>query len=236
MDSSANCNLCGNCIKACPNDAISITVRKPTHELWFLRNPKIEESFLAMAIMGIVIIQNVTMLPGWADALAWMNRTTGITSYPVIFTAVFAVGVSIPVALLTLAAKVASAGNLESTFKNFARFGYALIPLDVAAHLAHNMFHLLAEGGSVISTVGTLFGGHYTGSAMLVGNGPIQVLQYTFLALGLAGSLYTLRAITHRRYRTPARRRFTMIPFSILIGILTALNVVMFMYPMAHRM
>ncbi|HEY5178476.1 MAG TPA: 4Fe-4S binding protein, partial [Dermatophilaceae bacterium] len=177
MDSSANCNLCANCIKSCPNDAITITVRKPTKELWFLRNPKIEESFLAMAIMGIVIIQNVTMLPGWSDALTWMNRTTGITSYPVIFTAVFAVGVSIPVALLTLAAKVASLGNLEGTFENFARFGYALIPLDVAAHLAHNMFHLLAEGGSVISTVGTLFGGHYTGSAMLVGNGPIQVLQ-----------------------------------------------------------
>jgi ferredoxin len=236
MDSSANCNLCANCIKACPNDAISITVRKPTKELWFLRNPKVEESFLAVAIMGIVIIQNVTMLPGWADALAWVNKTTGITNYPIIFTAVFAVGVSIPVALLTLAAKVASAWNLESTFKNFARFGYALIPLDVAAHLAHNMFHLLAEGGSVISTVGTLFGGHYTGSAMLVGSGPIQVLQYTFLALGLAGSLYTLRAITHRRYLTPARRRFTMLPFSVLIGILTALNVIMFMFPMAHRM
>src|SRR5450631_67477 len=206
MDSSANCNLCGNCIKACPNDAITITVRAPTKELWFLRNPKIEESFLAMAIMGIVIIQNVTMLPAWTDALAWVNRTTGITSYPVIFTAVFAVGVSIPV------------------------------PLDVAAHLAHNMFHLLAEGGSVISTVEALFGGKYNGSTMLVGNGPIQVLQYTFLALGLAGSLYTLRAITHRRYLTATRRRFTMLPFSVLIGILTALNVVMFMYPMAHRM
>jgi ferredoxin len=236
MDSSANCNLCANCIKSCPNDAITITVRPPTRELWFLRNPKIEESFLAMAIMGIVIIQNVTMLPGWGDALAWMNRTTGITSYPVIFTAVFAVGVSIPVALLTLAAKIASAGNLEGTLKNFARFGYALIPLDVAAHLAHNMFHLLAEGGSVISTVGALFGGHYTGPTMLVGNLPIQVLQYTFLALGLVGSLYTLRAITDRRYLSPARRRSTMVPFSVLIGILTALNVVMFMYPMAHRM
>jgi hypothetical protein len=71
---------------------------------------------------------------------------------------------------------------------------------------------------------------------MHVGNSPIQVLQYTFLALGLIGSLYTLRAITHRRYLTPTRRRFTMVPFSVLIGVLTALNVVLFMYPMAHRM
>jgi ferredoxin len=236
MDSSANCNLCGNCVKACPNDAITLTVRTPTKELWFLRNPKIEESFLAMAIMGIVVIQNVTMLPVWTTVLDAVNRATGITSYPVIFTAVFAVGVSIPVALLALAAKVASWGNLEGTTRNFARFGYALIPLDVAAHVAHNLFHLLAEGKSVFYTVGALFGGHASGSSALVGNGKIQVLQFTLLALGLLGSFYTLRRIAYRRYLTPARRRTTLIPFTVLIGVLGALNVVMFMYPMAKRM
>jgi polyferredoxin len=236
MQDSANCNLCANCIKSCPNDAISITVRKPTKELWFLRNPKIEESFLAMAIMGIVLIQNVTMLPVWTDALAIVKDTTGITSYPVIFTVLFAVAVSIPVALLALAAKIASLGNLESTLRNFARFGYALIPLDVAAHVAHNLFHLLAEGGSVFYTVGALFGGQAEGSPALAGNGTIQILQYLLLALGLAGSLYTARQIAHRRYRTPARRRSTLIPFSVLIVVLGALNAVMFLSPMAHRM
>jgi len=236
MDSSANCNLCANCIKACPNDAITLTVRPPTKELWFLKTPKIEESFLAMAIMGIVIIQNVTMLGVWSDMLAWVDQTTGITSYPVIFTAVFAVGVSIPVALLALAAKVAARGNLESTFKNFARFGYALIPLDVAAHVAHNLFHLLAEGNSVFYTVTALFGAHNSGPTALVGNGTIQVLQFALLALGLAGSLYTVKRIAHRRYLTPGRRLSTMVPFTVLIGVLAALNVAMFMVPMTHRM
>ncbi len=236
MEDSANCNLCANCVKSCPNDAISLTVRRPTKELWFLRNPKIEESFLAMAIMGIVIIQNVTMLQLWEDVLAWVEQATGITSYPVIFTAVFAVGVSIPVALLALAAKVAARGNIESTFKNFARFGYALIPLDVAAHVAHNLFHLLAEGKSVFYTVGALFGQHSEGSAALVGNGTIQILQFAILALGLAGSVYTARRIAYRRYLTPARRRATLIPFTTLIAVLAALNVAMFLFPMAHRM
>jgi polyferredoxin len=236
MEDSANCNLCANCIKSCPNDAITLTIRQPTKELWFLRNPKIEESFLAMAIMGIVIIQNVTMLPVWTDALAAVKDATGITSYPVIFTALFALAVSMPVALLALAAKVASLGNLESAVRNFARFGYALIPLDVAAHVAHNLFHLLAEGGSVLITVGALFGGQSTGSPALVGNGTIQVLQYLLLALGLAGSLHTARRIAHRRYLTPARRRSTLVPFSVLIVVLGALNAAMFLYPMTHRM
>ena len=236
MDTGANCNLCANCIKACPNDAITLTVRRPTKELWFLRTPKIEESFLAMAIMGIVIIQNVTMLNVWDDVLARVNQVTGITSYPVIFTVVFAMGVSVPVALLALAAKVAARRNLETAVKNFARFGYALIPLDVAAHVAHNLFHLLAEGGSVFHTVGALFGQQATGSAALVGNGTIQILQFALLAAGLAGSLYTARRIAHRRYLTPARRRSTLIPVTILIAVLAALNVAMFLFPMAHRM
>jgi len=111
MEDSANCNLCGNCIKACPNDAITLTARQPPKELWFLRNPKVEESFLAMAIMGIVLIQNVTMLQLWTGVTDWVTRVTGISNSAVIFTAVFAVGVSVPVALLALAAKVAARGS-----------------------------------------------------------------------------------------------------------------------------
>jgi hypothetical protein len=62
------------------------------------------------------------------------------------------------------------------------------------------------------------------------------MMQFALLALGLVGSFYTVRRIAHRRYLTPARRRSTLIPFTVLIGVLGALNVVMSMYPMAHRM
>jgi polyferredoxin len=237
MDTGADCNLCGNCIKACPNDAIQIQVRKPTSELWFIRNPKIEESFLAMAIMGIVLIQNLTMLGIWNDFLAFIADTTGMSNYAVVFTLAFAAAVALPVGLLTAAAKVASRGNLESTRGNFARFGYALIPLDVAGHIAHNLFHLLAEGKVVIYTVGGLVGaGPHEGSTALVGNSTIRVLQYLVLATGIALSVYTAQRITNRRYRTAARRRSTFAPYAAVILVLAALNVWMFALPMVHRM
>ena len=236
MDSSANCTLCGNCVKNCPNDAITLTLRPPTKELWFIRSPKIEESFLAMAIMGIVLIQNVTMLKLWEEILSSAKRITGLTSTPAIFTAVFAVGVMLPVALLSLAAKVASGQNSENVIQNFARFGYALIPLDIAGHVAHNLFHLLAEGKSVYYSVATLFGSHSTGSAEIAGAKTIQFLQFTILALGLWGSLYTAHRITARRYTDAPSRRATFRPYAILICSLTTLNVAMFLFPMAHRM
>lgn len=237
MEDSANCNLCANCIKACPNDAIQVRLRKPTSELWFITKPKLEHSALAMAIMGIVLIQNVTMLEVWNDVLAWIEATTGITNYAVIFTAAFAVAVTVPVALLAIASRVASTRNLEDTRTNFARFGYALIPLDVAGHLAHNLFHLLAEGKSVVFTVAALFGRQASGAdPALVSTGTIQVLQFALLALGLAASVYAARRIAHRRYRTVERRRATLAPYLVIIVLLGAINVWMFLLPMAHRM
>ena len=239
MDSNANCTLCANCVKSCPNDAITLTVRAPTSELWFVRTPKIEESFLAMAIMGIVLIQNITMLGIWTDVLDWMATTTGITNSAAIFTLAFATAVTMPVAVRGVASRIAAGRNVESTVANFARFGYALIPLDVAGHLAHNLFHLLAEGKSVFYTVGTLIGtgtGTHSASTALVGAGTIRALQFVLVALGAAASLYTAYRLAWRRYRTPRRRAGTVVPYAAVILAFAAVNVWLFTMPMAMRM
>ena len=236
MESSANCTLCANCIKNCPNDAITLTLRPPTKELWFIRKPKIEESFLAMAIMGIVLIQNITMLEVWEDILNGVENLTGVTNTALIFTGVFALGVTLPVTLLTLSARIAARYNTENWVKNFARFGYALIPLDIAGHVAHNLFHLLAEGKSIYYSVASIFGSNASGSAAIVGNETIQIMQFVILGLGLWGSLYTARRIAFRRYSNLNVRRATLTPYVILIGSLTAVNVGLFLLPMAHRM
>ncbi|HET9945052.1 MAG TPA: 4Fe-4S binding protein, partial [Actinomycetes bacterium] len=200
MDSSADCNLCANCIKACPHDAITLTLRPPTRELWFVRRPRIEESLLAMAIMGIVLIQNVTMLTVWDDVLDAVAATTRVTQPAVVFTVAFVLAVAFPVGLLLAASRVAAPASKESVRANVARFGYALIPLDIAAHLAHNLFHLLAEGGSVVTSVGGLVGLGGPATPAVVGTGTIQVLQYLLLAAGTAASVYTAYRIARARH------------------------------------
>lgn len=236
LDSMANCNLCANCVKSCPHDAIAITVRPPAKELWLVGRARIEESFLAMAIMGIVLIQNLTMLTVWQDALDWIASTTGITSHAVVFTVAFVVAVSLPVGLLALASWVAAPESRESVRQNFARFGYALIPLDVAAHVAHNLFHLLAEGKAVLFTVGGLFGEGGSGSAAVVGNGTIAVLQYSLLATGVALSVFTARRISaHRHGDGPVARRVAA-PTVVVVLLFGLVNAVLFALPMAHRM
>ena len=237
MDSNAACNLCAECVKSCPNDAITISVRKPTSELWFIRKPKVEESFLAMAIMGIVLIQNLTMLEVWNQGLGWLEGATGITSKAAIFTPAFAIAIGAPVALLAVAAWIAGRRNPESTWQNFARFGYALIPLDVAGHVAHNLFHFLGEGGAIVATTAALVGiTRAEGSTALLPLPAIQALQFGLLALGIGTSLYAVWRIAKKRYQAPRNLHWTLAPFGAMVAVLAVLNIGMFMLPMAHRM
>jgi hypothetical protein len=237
MVSSANCNICANCIKNCPNDSIQLTLRPPTKELWFIRKPKIEEAFLSAVIMGIVFVQNVTMLEVWGSILAWLEAITGTTSYYVTFSITFLVSMLIPISLLGLASWVARKFNGETVLQNFTRFGYALIALDMAGHIAHNLFHLLAEGKSIIFTGLALIGkslGHDLSPALVSPN-IIQMLQFGLIALGFAGSLYVVYRITRSSYPTE-KVWATFTPYAVLMVILGVLNIWLFILPMAMRM
>ena len=236
MSSSANCVLCGDCIKNCPNDSIQLTLRPPTKELWFVHKPKVEAAFLAAVIMGIVFVQNVTMLDVWGSMLAWLETITGTTSYYVNFTITFLAAIILPVSLLAWASVVAAKSNKASFADNFTRFGYAIIALDLSAHIAHNLFHLLAEGKSILYTGLALFGVDSHGAAAaLVSTPTIQVLQFGLVGLGVLGSLYIVYRTAQSHYQDDAVWA-TFRPYAVLMGGLGLLNIVLFTLPMSMRM
>ena len=237
MESNANCTLCANCVKSCPNDSLTLTLRPPTSELWFVRKPKVAEAFLAVVIMGIVFVQNVTMLEGWQGVLAWLEQTVGTNNYAVTFTITFLLAMALPVTLMTLTALAAGRLNGASLARNFAMFGYAIIPLDVAGHVAHNLFHLFAEGKAVWFTA-LLLAGQQTGetSPALLPTGVIQALQYILVALGILGSLYAAYRIARSNFGAAQTTWRTFAPYAALIAVLGAINVYLFILPMAMRM
>nr|WP_315990296.1 4Fe-4S binding protein [Desulforamulus aquiferis] len=236
MDNNARCNFCGYCVKNCPNDSISVSARVPSKELWFIRKPKLEESFLAIVILGIVLVQNITMLEVWADIQQFLGKMLGTDSFSVIFTAAFIIAMAIPALLVYLTSWVASLKNSDTPLMNITRFGYALIPIDFAGHMAHNLFHLLAEGKSVIYTGLALFGIKHEGaSPALVSMETIVFLQYALLALGTIGSIYTAYRIAKASYKKE-QIVGSVVPFTILMLGLVAFNIYLFLLPMSHRM
>ena len=237
MDSMARCNLCANCIKTCPNDSIQLSTRVPSKGLWFIRKPKFEESFLAIIIMGIVFVQNITMLEVWKKMLASLENFVGTKNYFVTFTITFIIAMAIPVLALYISSYASKLANRRSTLENFARFGYALIPLDLAGHIAHNLFHLLAEGKSVIFTFVALFGVETHGqSAAIVSEPTIQMLQFALIALGTFGSIFTAYKISKSNFESEGTTVSSFVPFAVLSLILGAINIYLFILPMAMRM
>jgi hypothetical protein len=186
--------------------------------------------------MGIVFVQNVTMLEIWESMLKWLENVTGTTSYAVTFSITFATAIIIPVALLGLTSWIASKFNKATLVENFARFGYAIIALDMAGHIAHNLFHLLAEGKSILYTGMALFGMEIHGaSPAILSMQEIQWLQFGLIALGFIGSLYTAYRISQSNH-SGEKVWGTFAPFAVLMVVLTIMNVVLFTLPMAMRM
>ncbi len=231
MDSSAECNICGNCVKNCPNDSIRLSLRVPTKELWGLKNPKLEHASLAAVIMGIVFVQNITMLEIWEDILSIISTFTGTTNYQVNFTIAFIFSMALPILLLLGAAKLATVlGMPNSVKKNFTLFGYAFIPLDLAGHLGHNLFHIITEGKAIWFNSLSLFGSKVTsGDLSLASTSTVQLLQYLIIGIGFIGSTYTA-------YKMGKKATFkSMLPYYVLMLILGIINIYLFSLPMSHR-
>lgn len=231
MQSMANCNLCANCIKTCPNDSIKLEARVPTQELWFIRRPKFEESFLAVVIVGIVLVQNITMLSFFQPVMEFLEGLL-FGSKAAAFTVVFLTAMAIPFGMTALAARIGGKFAGETFAQNSARFGYAVIPLDLAGHIAHNLFHLLAEGKAIYYNVADLFGYQVTGPAAFFSAGTIQVLQFAVLGLGIAGSIFTAYKIARKGYGGSLKAFW---PHLVVLLIFGLVNIYLFTMPMSHR-
>lgn len=246
MDSNRDCNMCMNCVKSCPHGSLRLGLRKPTSEFWKVRKPRLDVAFLAIVLVGVVIVQNLTMLDIWPSVLARVAGVTGTGNVDVNFTVVFLVAMIAPIALLAAASLVSSRLTGGELRRDFTIFGYALIPLDLAAHMAHNLFHLLGEGLAIPRSIVVSLGGTWSGGTAILNTPTIQVLQYLVLGAGVGATVYA----SYRIARTTAPGRVAgapgrgsgrvaslraLVPQLILIALLVVINVYMFAQPMAHR-
>jgi ferredoxin len=233
MDSNRDCNLCGNCVKSCPHGSLRLELHKPTLEFWKIRKPRLDVAFLAVVLVGVVIVQNLTMLGIYSTILGHVAMVTGTNNTDVNFTVVFLAAMVAPILLLAAASYASSRFGGGSMLRDFTIFGYALIPLDLAAHMAHNLFHLLGEGLAVPRSLVLWLGGTWDGGTALLNTATIEVLQYLMLGAGIAASVYAAYRIA-RSARGAAGWR-ALVPQLLFIALLVAVNVYMFAQPMAHR-
>lgn len=244
MDTSAECTLCADCVKTCPSNAIRISPRMPTSELWTTLKPRFPVAGLAVGIMGIVLLENATMLPIWDDVMNVLHADVTTTANTAVdFSVAYLPTVAIPAVLVLLAALLAGAINGRTAKQNFSQFGYTMIPLCLGVHIAHACFHLLGEGKALwFSLLHALGMAHPMSTAggmdMNMGLVPpdaIKTVQYTLIALATAGALYTAYRMAHGNRADP-RPGATFAVNAVAIMLLVAINCALFAMPMAMEM
>ena len=233
--SMRNCTLCANCIKACPNDNIAVRVRTFASELWNSAKVTFSESFFAKLMVGIVIIQNLGMLAIWFNALDFlMNHglSRNISIIILYFSAIV-----IPLLLMTISSFISN--KLQSvplsTSSNFAAFGYSFIPIDVAGHIAHNLFHLLSEGKSIVGAFIGLFSGNVILEGPVAGSSSITILQYILILIGALGTFFVAYKIARAKENNFKSAIKILLPHAVLILIILTINIFLFMTPMSYR-
>jgi polyferredoxin len=165
LEDSTYCTMCGECVKSCPKDNVALNLRPFGEGLYSYAHPKLDEAFLSVTLLSLTSFHGLTMTPFWENVtqpegtiLGWVGGLTGVGHLGA-FTIGMAVVLAAPVLLYfgfckgvaALAARTESATQGVTTRDVFIQFSYALLPIALFYHLAHNGMHLFMEGQNVIT-------------------------------------------------------------------------------------
>jgi hypothetical protein len=166
LDRNNYCTLCARCVGACEHGNLALRVRAWGKDLWAAGRRTLDEAYLAVALVGLTILVTAQMLtawPGWVSALAgYLPAAVRSSLKPVTYLgaveSVLLLGGALLVGPLVVLGGAAVADRLAGPAglglrRTFVAFGYMLVPVGLAMHLAHNVAHLLLEGGGILPVV-----------------------------------------------------------------------------------
>jgi hypothetical protein len=256
MEQNTFCNFCFECVKSCPPGNLALKTRAFGRELWSAGVRKLDEAYLAVALVGITSIVSAQMLGPWNDWISRLARYLPIDirvlMRPVTYLAMtesavfFLLSLAFAPLLVLFAAWLAvksSGETARSVKETFVMLAGMFIPVGLAMHLAHNASHLLAEGAGVIPALQRVlnrytpfdFGTPNWQSSPLASAEAIHWLQMLLIVAGLGLSLaaYEHLSIAWQGKRPQGAR--ALIPFAAVALIFTIINLLLLNQPMAMR-
>ncbi len=245
MDLNTYCILCSECVKTCPHDNVAFNLRPFAVDLVKSIHLRPDEAYLTLAMLSLTIFHGLTMTPLWGDSVRRLRDTFGIGDPgQVLAFSLGMVGVlAVPVlAFLGVASVSRRFGHLGRTKDVFIGYAYALLPLALLYHTAHNLQHLLREGQKIMPLLSDplgwgwdLFGTAAWKIAPLVSLGPIQYTQVALVLLGHAFAVYVAYHISQRQSTVRAKALRSLAPVLIIALGFSIVNLWLLAQPMQMR-
>jgi hypothetical protein len=229
---STHCTMCTECIKSCKKQNIAINLRGFSVGLDPEAPVRRDVAWLAIILLALTLFHGLSMTPAWESfapgkmsALKWLDVHVGL-GRTVSFSIGMALAVAFPVLLYWLscgaAAQWAKAG--VSSKQIFYRYAPTLLPIALFYHLAHNLMHLLSEGGHIVPMVSDPLGdgSNFFGTAAmhigpLLGNQAIWYLQVALIVTGHVFGVFTAHRYAHALYPDSRAATKSLVPMTVMM-------------------
>jgi polyferredoxin len=209
------CTMCGECVKSCPHDNVALNLRPFGEDLYDYASPRRDEAFLSVILLSLTTFHGLTMTPFWENVaepegtvLGWVGDLAGLGhlgAFSIGMAAILAAPILLYFGFCALVSKLATEptreGRRATTMEIFVQFSYALLPIALFYHLAHNGMHLFMEGQNVLTYLSDplgrgwdLFGTATRAYPPLLSTHTIWIAQVVLVVLG---HVYGI-SVTHR--------------------------------------
>ncbi len=211
LTTNTYCIQCGECLQACPHDNMAINLRPWGSDLATDYKPRTDEAYLALLMLSITAFHGLTMTPVWGQMTTRLTDTLAVGQLlsfssgmaAVMFAPILIFAVLVYFSYL-VGAGTATRGNVPLRYHDyFIRYAYALLPIALFYHLAHNLEHLLMEGPKVIPLASDPFGWGWNllgtlGMAVppLVSLDVLWILQILLVLVGHVYSLWAAQRVS----------------------------------------
>jgi len=259
IDNNKACNFCGECIKSCPKDNISIRVRPFFKDAWGTKHRSLDDAVFALVLVGVAIFVTGDMLEPWSawieSAMEWFPAGFfGIQYQYTIevltksFLYFFISLLFIPGLILMFVSGsnyLAGKDNHSGLKQTFITFGFMFIPVGLSMHLAHNIGHLLNESQTVLPALQRAINKYLPfnagtpdwqlASGSMAGPGVVYWIQMALFLSFFIFSLLSGYRLAMKNYSNPQTAFRALLPMVCISAVLMAVNIYLLNLPMAPR-
>jgi hypothetical protein len=255
MDRNNYCTFCAECAKGCGRNNIALRFRAFGKDLWTSRRWLLEESYLAVALLGLTLVVTAQMLMAWpafvSGLAGWLPAIVRANLRPVTYLGLVESAVFLGATLIAGPLLVAAGSALAQTLagggpglrRTFTMFGYMFVPVGLALHLAHNAAHLLLEGRGIVPAIQRAvmlytpwsLGAPDWQGAPLASAATVWLLQMVILVAFFVLSLVAGHRLSLRAYPDPRAAGRAFAPMAMLSLLFTVAGIVLLNQPMGMR-
>ena len=240
---NTNCLTCMECTKSCEVNNVALNTRPWGTDLSNEHRVRHDEVWLALLLLVLAAFHGLTMTGIWRDMLSGLQERTGF-SHMIVFSGAMLVLMVVPCLLYAILVGFSFQLGGASTFTYrdyFIRYSYALLPIALFYHLAHNCEHLLMEGQKIIPLLSDPFGWEWNLFGManetlapLINIKTLWFVQVTLVVVGHIYSLWVAQNIALRMF-PQGRSLRSQLPMLIAMILFSLLSLWLLKQPMEMR-